>query len=114
MFRDHIEDMQALKLAHQQEAAQRRAIADEQFGTAHALAAKHGFLLTRHADFHYSICLSNNWPGRRRWLTNIYPGKRRIVPVKELPERSPYIKLPEEWTLLDVVKGFVETKGLPK
>lgn len=104
---DHITEMRHRAADSANVASFRRGKASDQFKEAAALAAANGFLLSRHTEFHYSIRRSS----MPRWLTNIYPGKKRILSDMKKPERGPYVKLPPEWDLLDLVNGFIEAHG---
>lgn len=108
MNHDGITDTELRKATNLRVAAIRRQTSANQFVDARALAAEHGLILRQHTDWHYTIRREG-----RRWLSSIYPGKRRLVKSREMPELAPYIKLPENWTLVDVVKGFIEAEFKP-
>jgi hypothetical protein len=78
----------------------RRDAAEAAFPEARALAASAEFRLLRHSVAHYQL-----WSPDRKWLLNIYPGNRRLFHDKE--KSGPYLRVPDEWTLLDVVQAAI-------
>jgi hypothetical protein len=90
----------AYRLSKQAEGQERRAAADETFADAQALASPFGLVLARHSAVHYTLSLPGGW-----WL-NVYPGNRRLFWDRNRP-RPPYLRLPLEWTLLDVVQAAI-------
>ena len=43
---------------------------------------------------------------RQKWLLNIYPGNRRLY--HDQNRMGPFLSVPDDWTLLDVVRAAVE------
>lgn len=103
MNRDHFAEMEIVRRTY---SATRRSAACRDFTEASEVAAANGFVLKQHADWHYSISQVG-----KKWLTNIYPGKMRLCADKNIAEKAPYVHLPPDWDLLDVVKGFIAAKG---
>jgi hypothetical protein len=87
-------DFSARKAARILSKQNRRAKAAADFPEAQRRAAAISLTLKRHTDVHYQLC----GPG---WIINVYPGKQRIWGPKT--DKSPYLKLPADWGLLDVV-----------
>ena len=82
----------------------RTAAAVEAFSEVSALAAANGLRLERKTDIQYQLM-----PQDRSWLLNIYPSNRRLY--RDLNKQgAPYLKLPANWTLLDVVRAAVGGK----
>jgi hypothetical protein len=99
----YLDDIRKLDGQHRREAS--KAVSAE----AADLANANGFILRCHNDAHYAISRRGS-----KWLTNIFPSRQRISIDTMKSEAAPYIPLPQEWTVLDVVKAFVEvTKGKP-
>jgi len=92
----------------QQIKAERRQLAAEQFDAAQRLADLHGLVLRRCTESHYQLSLHNGW------LQNIYPGNCRLYWDRQ-HEKPPWLHLPDNWSLLDVVRAAVEEikKGSP-
>lgn len=78
----------------------RRYFADAQHELASHIAEAAGLKLLRHTDSHYSLGVAGGW------RVNIYPGNRRIY-HDENRSRGPYLKLPGEWNILDVVEAAI-------
>jgi hypothetical protein len=90
------------KNERQHEKAVSRFVAGNDFDEARRLARKGGLVLVKHSPQHYAL----RPKGRGGWLQNIYPGNRRLYHDRQKPT-PPYLGLPAEWTLLDVVKAAV-------
>ena len=71
--------------------------ADAQFEEARRIAGDSGLALRQCDLIHYQLA-----PLDGSWLLNIYPSNRRLY---RDPNRAkaPYLRLPDEWTLLEVV-----------
>lgn len=91
----------------------RRDISEQLFANARQKAAYAGMTLQAShrtngrwgiADFHYSLQSSPNKNGMR-WLLNIYPGTLRLESVWS--PKAPFLKLPPNWTLMDVVDAAI-------
>lgn len=80
--------------------AQRTDAAAEQFKEAMALAIGHDLVLTQCTNIHYQLSDRHG-----DWLLNIYPSNRRLYHDKQ--RRCPYLRVPDDWTLLDVVKAAI-------
>jgi len=78
----------------------------EDFETARALAQKHGLSLVQYGEVHYALIRYVN--GKALWRHHIHPGNRRIRADANMPTRAPYLKLPDDWGLLDVVRAAIE------
>ncbi len=81
--------------------SQRAGSALEQFKQAGRLAGEHGLILMQRTNIHYQLA-----PRDGKWLLNIYPSNRRLY--HDPHKRGPYLRVPENWTLLDVVKAAIE------
>lgn len=79
----------------------RRHAAVDDFRSALRRCNAAGLLLKRHNEIHYSI--THPLHG---WLINVYPGNRRIYADPNRP-RAPFLKLPEDWCLEDVVSAVI-------
>lgn len=88
----------ALHQIEQQEAEQRRNVSNECFIEARRLAMRAGLTLVRHTETHYAL------ESPMGWLINIYPGNRRLYADRNR-KKSPFLKLIDDWTLIDVVKA---------
>jgi hypothetical protein len=83
--------------------AERREQAAVSFPAIQEFAALCGVTVTKRTDAHYQIRKGNV-------LLNVYPGNRRIARDKR--HGSVYLDLPDDWTLEDAVKAFIEaTEG---
>jgi hypothetical protein len=77
-------------------------VAGRQFEIAGGLAEASGLLLVRCSEVHYQLS-----PHDGRWLLNVYPSNRRLYRDPNR-ENAPYLDLPDNWTLLDVVRAAAE------
>ena len=93
----------AMKEKRQKDAVSRRALAAKQYWNAARTAHNHGLILTKHNDSHYSLEPAVKCKDLR-WRQNIYPGNLRLYYDRNLPTRPPFLKLPEEWTLGDILE----------
>lgn len=91
----------------QEAGRQRRIRATNEFPTAQRQAIALGFRLSRRNETHYTLTPAKETKG---WLYNIYPGKCRIY--ADPNRRGPFLKLPDEWTLIDVVKAAANVQRL--
>lgn len=80
--------------------SQRTDVAARQFKEAAALAARHRLRLRKCDDIQYQLI-----PLDAEWLLNIYPSNRRLY--HDPNRRGPFLRVREDWTLLDVVKAAV-------
>lgn len=92
-----------LRTLEQERRKSNRQAATVQASEAIALASASSLILTRHSDAHYTLRCDH-----QDWTLNVYPGNRRIHGSHNY-DRPPYLKLPKEWTLLDVVKAAIGT-----
>ena len=88
-----------LKQERQAQGYKRRRQAWEDFKPAAQAASQFGMILVQHTETHYSL------RHQKGWILNIYPGNRRLYRDPNTHTRSPYLKLPEDWTLIDVVEA---------
>jgi hypothetical protein len=58
------------------------------------------------SHIHYQLS-----PESGEWLLNIYPSNRRLYRDKGKPHPAPYLKLVENWHLIDVVRAAIKTSG---
>jgi hypothetical protein len=89
-----------------QEIRMNRADDSEQtFDEAKALAAQNGMTLINPSDGCYQLRCDNP-----DWIVNMYPRRSGGSPRMywDPNHRGPFLKLPEDWTLLDGVKAAVE------
>lgn len=80
----------------------RRARATLEFFEARDFCIDRGMDLRKNSDTHYSLFGDG-------WLLDIYPGNQRLYRPENREPRAPFLELPNEWGLLDVVKAA--TKG---
>ncbi len=66
------------------------------------VAGTAGLRLRQCGDSHYQL-----EPFNKKWLQNIYPGNWRLYFDRNRPQKPPYLNLPEEWTLTDVVMATI-------
>ena len=81
--------------------SERTDVAGRQYDAAAELATAGGFTLVRHTPVHYQL-----WPDDKRWILNIYPSNRRLY--HDPRKRGPFLRVSDDWTLLDVVMAAVE------
>lgn len=91
---------ECLKTEHKPK-LKRRDEAERDFPAAEEIACMHGMNLVRRSDHHYQLSHVNGW------LQNIYPGNQRLYWDRNKP-KPPFLQLPDEWGLVDVVKAAVE------
>jgi hypothetical protein len=92
----------------QAEGAARRAAAASDFAPARGLALRHGLLLRRNTEAHYTLAAGT--PGQYAWLWDIYPGKYRIKQSRHHPATPFLADLPLAWTLTDLVQAAIQVK----
>lgn len=80
-----------------EEANARRQQAMTDFDAARDLAESKGLTLKKFTAQHYQ--LSNG-----KWIQNIHPGNRRLYWDRKY-RKPPFLDLPPDWTLLDVVRA---------
>ncbi len=78
-------------------------VAAGQFHEAAAMAAVNGLRLRCCTEVHYQLK-----PADGAWLMNIYPSNRRLYADPQ--KRGPFLRVPDNWTLLDVVKAACKTR----
>lgn len=131
------DDFRAWREHRQKKARQNRVRADVDFDKAAAYARDHGMRLIRNAEAHYTLtngidlqpghvwddCLCAEIDPSDRpcivceakgYRIEVYPGNRHIWSDPEWRPRSPFLKLPETWTLMDVVKAAAKKWGMKK
>lgn len=89
----------ALKAVRQQRAERNREQAADTFKDAAELAEMLGLQLHKCSDVHYQF--SDEEQG---WLINLYPGNGRLYADRKRRAKAPFLRVPENWTLLDVVE----------
>ena len=89
----------------QEEGEVRRNKAGNDFSIAKRMAESKGWVLKQHTYSHFQLIS----PGRKI-IINLYPGNQRIY--QDPKKRGPYLKIPFEWTLCDVVKEATKTKAV--
>lgn len=82
----------------------RRQTAKEEYYQAANYAYRHGFQLIQHTDAHYKVKTPD-------FVLEVYPGNLRIY---RHSSDVPFIKLPDNWTLMDVVKSVAEITYVKK
>jgi hypothetical protein len=102
---DFDETFRALRQVRSRDAIDRRQQADRDFGEAQRLAQQSGLFLRKCSPTQYQLSVWN--VPATGWLINIYPGNRRIYADPKRP-RAPYLRLPDGWGLIDVVRVAVE------
>lgn len=90
----------------QEKRAARMDVAGGQSDEAARLAADAGLTLIRQTEVHYQL-----YPKGCRWLLNIYPSNRRLYRDPNKPEKVPFLRIPDRWTLLDVVRAACEKRA---
>ena len=89
------------KRVRQERGERNRRTADHEFEDARELARRHGMTLIMRCESHYQLRKP------REWLQNIYPGNRRLYYDRNQRHKPPYVKLPENWGIIDVVKAYI-------
>jgi len=92
-------DWDSYRKERQQDRQDNREAAEKDFKKASILAAQSGMALSRCSSVHYQLRANS-------YLWNIYPGNRRIYSDKK--HKNPFLKLPVDWGLIDVVKAAME------
>ena len=80
----------------------RRKAAWEQFKAASILAARHGLRLSRHSPYLYKLSGTRN-----SWVLEVYPGNLRLFRSHGV---APFLDVPDEWVLLDVVNATIRAE----
>ena len=80
--------------------------AEGQFRRAAELASNNGMRLLRRSHDHYQLIGPASCP----FLQNIYPGNRRLYYDRN-HKKPPFVDLPSEWSLRDVVKAHAVKIG---
>ena len=88
----------------QREGFNNRLRAESDFPEARRRLRAAELFLVRYSAMHYAL---RGHGEKSSWLLNIYPGNRRILKGVGSP---PYLKLPAEWTLLDVADAAIKLK----
>ena len=97
-----VELWKAYKEHNMRDRQRMREVATNQFEEARKAAKGAGLQLKRHSESHYQLTDG-------QWISNIYPGNRRLWSDKNAEVRAPFLSdLPPNWTLLTVVRCFVE------
>jgi hypothetical protein len=94
-----------LRRIRSRDAMGRRERADRDFGEAHRLAQQAGLFLHKCSPTQYQLSVCNR--PASGWLINVYPGNLRIYADPHRP-RAPYLRLPDDWGLIDIVRTAVE------
>ena len=87
-----------------EKARERRKVASDNFAVTEKAAFDLGLVLKRYSEIHYEL------RSKRGWRLNIYPGNLRLTPVAG-PIRPPFLFLPEEWRLEDVLAAADEAES---
>lgn len=93
----------AIKEVDRQDRESNREAALSQFELAQELAERHGMIFVQRTESHYQL-------SRDGWLINVYPGNRRIYADRN-KVRAPYLSVPDEWNLMDVIEAAVKAIG---
>lgn len=86
------------------ERADRRSEAGNEFDLAEQFAAANGLKLLQRSEQHYQLIGPD-------WLLDVYPGNLRLYrprPGTRHPKRAPYLRVPIDWDLVDVVRAAIE------
>lgn len=70
------------------------------------LANQHNLVLRQCSEVHYQLRTFRD--GKVVWLYNLYPGNRRVWSDPRF--KGPFLKLPDGWTLADVVRAVVRAQ----
>ena len=87
---------EANRIVRQDEKSQRREQALRGFEKSRKIAEHYGMELSKKTDAHYQLSCNG-------WTINISPGNCRLWHDKNAGIKPPYLNLPTEWTLRDVV-----------
>lgn len=91
-----------LRAERTKEGESRRQNALGSYQAAMSLAGQVGWIFNRHSEVHYSL----RKPQGNSWILNIYPGNRRLYYDQNKP-KGPYLKMNDNWTLVDVVQAAI-------
>ena len=71
------------------------------------LASRNGLALTNPSDGCFQLRSLT-----KRWIVNLYPRRKGHSPraYHDPNHRGPYLKLPEQWTLLDAVTAAINAE----
>lgn len=109
MSREDYEIYRQLRTEKIQQGEERRQKATADYDQAVLVAKGFDMKLVRHSEIHYTLRPANNG-----WLLNIYPGNKRLYYDRKYG-KPPFIPLPLNWSLVDVVKKVGElTRGEEK
>jgi hypothetical protein len=98
-----IDEFIAQRFEDKAEKKQNRRQAAGEFENAKTVAFAGGLILRKVDDTLYQL-----WPrGKRTWLLNVYPGNRRLWFDRNFA-KPPYLRLSDEWGLIDVVQAAIE------
>jgi hypothetical protein len=100
------EVFQAMRAERQAQGQTNRDRAAEGFQAARALAKEHGLALVQYGDAHYALIRYVS--GKAMWRHHIHPGNQRICMDRQMPTRAPFLKVPCDWTLVDVVQAAIK------
>jgi len=103
---DTTDVFQAIRADRQARGQAKRERAIEDLETARALAHKHSLALVQYGEVHYALIRYAN--GKALWRHHLYPGNQRICMDRHMPARAPFLKVPFDWTLMDVVKAAIK------
>lgn len=83
---------------------ERRRKAKEEFPNASSFASSNGLILQTSGTegIRYRLCYKN------LWFMDVYPGNQRIY-SPDLKKKGPFLSLPVEWGLMDIVKAAIES-----
>ena len=90
----------ALAAQTKQERASRRDFAAAAFPVVSRYAWEYDLRLRRFTESHYQLS-----PMDWSWILNIYPGNRRLY--SDRTKVAPYLNVPDNWGLMDVVKAAI-------
>lgn len=91
----------AIRISRKHERSRNRKVAEADFEIAQRAAERHGIVLMRKSDSHYQIRFHG-------CLLNVYPGNRRLYHDKN-HKTPPRLKLPSNWTIIDVINTIIQT-----
>ena len=97
---DIIDGFKAMADIDKQDREVARAKAAIEFVTVRDFAKSAGLTLRAHTEAHYSLRGCG-------YILNIYPGNRRLY-YDRSHRKPPFLKLPDEWSLLNVVQAAIE------
>jgi len=97
-----------LAAEERQERHIRRQDAEREFAVAKLRAIRHGMMLRRNSEAHYTLAVGD--AGRWLWLWDVYPGRQRIKRSRNHP-RTPMINVASPWGLRAVVEAAITLRG---